>query len=750
IPLIVLTGSVGEEQAVQCMHLGAADYLLKNRLSRLGPAVHRALQEKRARDAKHSAEQEARERRNFEESLTALSTKLTHASSDQLEQALTHVLETVGKLHDCEQVVVRTLSPADQKLVIRQKWRAPAARLGEPATVLDIENVGWPKPQVLRGECVILVRSELPDTAARVRELMAEDGTEVLAIAPMRVENETIGMIGLNWSKRPETLPVGLLGRLKLLAEVVASTLARQRAEAALQERLRFEELLGSLSTRLINGRHSEIDGALSDGLRGVAEFHACDQVLIRRFDAREGALFLLSCWSSPATVVAAPLPRCTPADLHWRGDAALREQYVLLTQKDVPLEHGEFRDQLERARVMARVLLPLQAEGEVLGTIELVWASVPTQCSEALLKRLVMLASVVTNALVRRRSEEQREQAFLELEQLKKAAEQERDYLRKELQDSDARDPIGVDSGLKGVFQLVDAVAPTSATVLVCGESGVGKELVARAIHQRSGRANGPMVKVNCASIPKELFESEFFGHVKGSFTGALRNRAGRFEIADGGTIFLDEVGEIPFEMQSKLLRVLQDGCFERVGDDRTRAVNVRVVAATNRDLEVEVQAGKFRADLYYRLNAFPIAIPPLRERREDIGALAEVVLRRCCDQMRRHDLALSAEQLEMLESYEWPGNVRELEHVIERAVILSQGSSLRLDLALIAAPATKSQPPRIMTESELRRLERENLVAALERTAYRVSGPHGAAELVGLSPSTLRDRMKAHNISR
>jgi len=298
----------------------------------------------------------------------------------------------------------------------------------------------------------------------------------------------------------------------------------------------------------------------------------------------------------------------------------------------------------------------------------------------------------------------------------------------------------------------MVDAVASTKATVLIHGESGVGKELIARAIHAKSTRSAGPLVKMNCASIPKELFESEFFGHVRGAFTGAQRDRVGRFELADRGTIFLDEVGELPLEMQSKLLRVLQESEFERVGDDRTRRVDVRVIAATNKNLEADVARGAFRPDLYYRLSVFPIEVPPLRARREDIIALAEFFLRRYCRELGRIPPTLTEAQRELLTGYEWPGNVRELENVIERAVILAQGGALRLDLALsigssVPAPATSE---RVLTDTELRTLERDNLVAALERVAWRVSDSGGAAELLGVRPSTLRDRMKALGIRR
>jgi transcriptional regulator with GAF, ATPase, and Fis domain len=349
------------------------------------------------------------------------------------------------------------------------------------------------------------------------------------------------------------------------------------------------------------------------------------------------------------------------------------------------------------------------------------------------------------------RRSEEHLRATLSSLAALKARIEGERDYLREEVKGAQA--PLVAESeAMKHVLEAVRAVAATDATVLIEGETGAGKEVVAREIHAASQRADGPLVKVNCASIPRELFESEFFGHVRGAFTGATRDRRGRFELADGGTVFLDEVGEIPLELQAKLLRVLQEHELERVGDDRTRRVDVRVIAATNRDLAQEVADGRFRADLYYRLSVFPIVVPPLRERVEDIAPLARSFLARYAAATRRHDLELSAADLRRLEAYDWPGNIRELSHVIERAVILSPKPPLRLDLA---APGQTRLPgdeagadePRVRPVSELRELERRNILLALEE-AGKIAGRGGAADLLQMSPSTLRDRMRALDI--
>jgi PAS domain S-box-containing protein len=314
----------------------------------------------------------------------------------------------------------------------------------------------------------------------------------------------------------------------------------------------------------------------------------------------------------------------------------------------------------------------------------------------------------------------------------------------------------IGESPAMKGVIAQIEQVADTDATVLITGETGTGKEVVARAIHDVSGRRERPLVKVNCAAIPAALIESEFFGHEKGAFTGATQQREGRFALADGGTIFLDEIGELPIDLQSKLLRVLQEGEFDPVGSSRTRKVDVRVIAATNQDLVHEISERRFREDLYYRLNVFPIHVPPLRERGDDVVLLAGAFAETLATRMGQTIRTVSPGDVARLKAHPWPGNVRELQNVIERALIVSRGAELELIGALPSAgpsesvPAESEGPSGIQTAQELQELERANIVRALETTAGRVSGEQGAARLLGMNPSTLSSRMRALGIKR
>jgi formate hydrogenlyase transcriptional activator len=348
---------------------------------------------------------------------------------------------------------------------------------------------------------------------------------------------------------------------------------------------------------------------------------------------------------------------------------------------------------------------------------------------------------------------------ASAEVDTLRQRLELENAYLKEEIRaERHHQGIIGRSPTIAATLRQIDLVAGTDATVLITGESGTGKELIARAIHEASRRSARPMIRVNCAAIPRDLFESEFFGHAKGSFTGALRDRVGRFELADGGTLFLDEVGEIPLDLQGKLLRVLQERSFERVGEARTRAVDVRVVAATNRDLRAEVASGHFREDLYFRLNVFPIQARPLRERPEDIPPIAQHLLTAAARRLNIPEPRLSEGDVRRLCGYAWPGNVRELENVIERAAILSARGRLRLDLP-DGEPARTPDPVRLpvaapdgrpATEAERRARDRAEIVAALALADGRISGPGGAAALLGLRPTTLASRIKAHGISR
>ena len=390
----------------------------------------------------------------------------------------------------------------------------------------------------------------------------------------------------------------------------------------------------------------------------------------------------------------------------------------------------------------------PIIYKGEILGVLA-VFDREPVTDEATVWFR--MIADHVAVAIANAR-------AFEEIERLKVQLELENTFLKEEvLEAQNFGEIVGQSPAIANLVEQIELVAPTDATALISGESGTGKELVAREIHRRSQRKDHPLVRVNCASIPRELYESEFFGHAKGAFTGALKDRAGRFQAADGGTLFLDEVGEIPLEMQSKLLRVLQEGEYERVGEETTRKVNVRIIAATNRKLAQEVEARHFRQDLYYRLNVFPIEVAPLRNRKEDIPLLATTFMAHVRKKLNCTGRELIQAEVLKLQNYHWPGNVRELQNIIERAVISSRCGSVKFDLPVPQASGTSFKTPikknsdhpnEVLTEEDMRLRERANIETALKQTDWKIYGTDGAAELLGIKPTTLLSRIKKMGI--
>ncbi len=355
-----------------------------------------------------------------------------------------------------------------------------------------------------------------------------------------------------------------------------------------------------------------------------------------------------------------------------------------------------------------------------------------------------IFLLAIVRDVTKRKQAEQKLQEAFIEIKDLKDRLQQENVYLREEIELRYKHgDIVGKSDAIKNILTQVEQVAKTDSTVLIQGETGTGKELIARAIHSLSLRKDRPMVKVNCASLPSSLVENELFGHEKGAFTGANVKQIGRFEVADESTIFLDEVSEMPLKLQAKLLRVLQEGQFERLGSTRTISVDVRVIAATNQDLAKAVQQGAFREDLYYRLNVFPIAVPPLRERREDIPLMVQAFVKEFEITLGKRIESISRRSMDAVQQYSWPGNVRELRNVIERAMILTRGSKLSFALPEISLP-------KPLDDTGLAEMEKKHILRVLDSTGWLVSGKRGAAHFLGLKESTLRSKMKKLEIKR
>lgn len=524
----------------------------------------------------------------------------------------------------------------------------------------------------------------------------------------------------------------------------------RMRSQGSLEERLQFEQLLSEISSVYTNLPASEVDQTIVYGLQRIGKFLGADRCNLSQFSGDKTFIIrIVHSWSDEGII---PLPKFlvgTSSFFPWALSKLKGGEVVQYVQvEDLPDEAQVDKKNYREFGARSHISVPIAVGGKIVGILTLDAVRNQRNWPQELISRLKLVGEVFANALGRKEKEQEIQKAFSEIEKLKDQLEADNTYLREEIELAyDFHQMIGQSDDLKHMIAKINRIAATDTTVLVLGETGTGKELVARAIHAASPRKDRPLVKVNCAALPVNLIESELFGHEKGAFTSAQARQIGRFELADGNTLFLDEIGELPLESQAKLLRVLQEGEFERLGSSRTTKVNVRIIAATNRNLEEEVQKGRFRQDLWYRLNVYPIAVPPLRHRREDIPLLVNWFVNKFSRKQGKSIKRIPLNVTKSLQGYHWPGNIRELVNVIERAVINSQGSSLQLLDKLTASPSEVETTAPVMTLEEV---ERNHILQVLEETKWRINGPKGAALALGLNPSTLRFRMQKLGIGR
>jgi len=519
-----------------------------------------------------------------------------------------------------------------------------------------------------------------------------------------------------------------------------------ETTHAELEERLRFETLLAETSSRFVNVPTDRIDGEIEGAQRRICELLDIDRSTLWQVCEGEPGTLLLTNLHHPAGSLSPP-ERMNGRDFFpWITQKILGGETVTFSKMtDIPPEASRDRENLLAYGTKSDVVVPLSVgEGPVFGMLTFAVMREERSWSETVVKGFQLVAQVFANALARKRADEQLRKHVGEIEELKQRLEKENIFLQEEIKLLvEHKDIVGQSLGMKKVLTQAEQVAQTDSTVLLLGETGTGKELLARAIHSMSSRKDRPLVTVNCASLPPTLIESELFGREKGAYTGAMTKMIGRFEIADGSTLFLDEIGDLPLDLQSKLLRVLAEGNFERLGSTKSLHVNVRIIAATNRDIEQEVKDGKFRRDLFYRLNVFPIVIPPLRERREDIPLLVRAVVKEFQKRMGKEIERIPKKTMQALQSYSWPGNVRELRNLIEHAMILSNGKTLDVHVPKLASSEREAT-------GNLEDVERKHMVAVLERTGWRIAGQGGAAEVLGLKRTTLQAKMKKLGIKR
>lgn len=525
---------------------------------------------------------------------------------------------------------------------------------------------------------------------------------------------------------------------------VVQDITEQKLKEEAQVERLKFEALLSTLSATFINVSVSEVDGKIVQGLQKIVDFLGFDRSSVWRLDSDSGQMVCTHTYALPG-IKQPPAILSRDTMPIWNSMVA-RDQIFKVSDVDELSDNFALEKMYckEHGGIKSIMFIPASVGGVVVGFITFVSYRVKRDWPDDLIQRLRLLWEVYANALERKRADQQIQMALAEIEKLKDRLEAENIYLRDQINIEHQYDEIvGTSYAVRRVLLQVEQVASTDSTVLILGETGTGKELIARAIHNQSTRRTRAMIKVNCAALPAALIESELFGHEKGAYTGAVSKQIGRFEAANGGTIFLDEIGELPLELQTKLLRVLQEGQFERLGSPRPVDVDVRVIAATNMNLALAVREGRFREDLYYRLNVFPISVPPLRERQEDIPLLVRAMVDEFGKAFGKTIERIPRKSMEALDRYSWPGNIRELRNVVERAMILSKDSVLVFDVPDSATTA-------ISQSMSLEDVERMHIISIMEKTGWRVRGKNGAAEILRLKPTTLDSKMKKLGISR
>ena len=604
------------------------------------------------------------------------------------------------------------------------KWQAPS----------EIPIEGTVAGSVWQTQQALVIHDLQDETRFPVSQALRDREVRALCVLPLTTAQQRLGVLSM-WSDKPGTYDQQDLEFAQLVAGQIAVAVGAQCYQHKLARERERSELLLEVNNMLVSNLElRELLSAISVCLQRVLPHDVADLAL---YDPESKQLRLAAA-DFPANEDFFVEGEVIPLEGNPAGIAFSTRQRVLIDSREVNSHHGQ---RFAAAGVKSSCLVPLISHDKVLGVLG-VSSMHETAFSDTdadLLGQVAnQVAIAVENAL-----------AFRKIDELKRKLEDEKLYLEEEIRtEYNFEEIIGSSSALKRVLQEVETVAATDSTVLIYGETGTGKELIARAIHNLSPRRERTLVRVNCGAIPTGLLESEMFGHEKGAFTGAIDRRIGRFELANRGTIFLDEVEDIPIELQPKLLRVLQEQEFERLGSSRTTRVDVRVVAATNSDLSQMVAEKKFRSDLFYRFNVFPITLPPLRERPEDIPLLVNFFASKFALKMKKQVERVPSEAMASLVAYNWPGNIRELQNLIERAVILSRGSVLEIPLGeLKQSGRTPAEAPRGLT---LEAIEREHILRVLNESNWVVGGSTGAAARLGLNRTTLNNRMRKLGITR
>ncbi len=687
------------------------------------------------------------EREQFEALVVGIAARFT--DSDKHIDALTDsVLAKLGQFLKADRVTYLEVDAKENRFMPTRNWIAPGSDASEGFPYVNLSaRFEWLSAKIMQDQPVVINHlDQFPAEARDEREYCEQVGICSVAMVPATIRGVVVGALALDAYAQPRNWDDRVVSRLRVLASIIAGANDRERKRKTIAELQRFESAVATVSTTFVNLPPESVDEKIEAGLEVVAR--ALDADLITLLQPRgQGGYVVTHEWASDELSGPGFKGVIVDETYPWLAERLSQGETIAIgALSEYPEESADARDATEREGLQSVLWVPFEIRGELAGhlainsVLERAW-------SPKLFPRLRVLGEVFGEALSRRDAEFRMRESFNEISSLKEKLQQENVYLRREVRLTDRNDDIVGDSdAMQAALQEARQVAATDSTVLILGETGTGKELLARTIHNSSRRSDQVMVTVNCAALPSSLVEAELFGREKGAYTGALSREAGRFEIADGSTILLDEIGELSLELQAKLLRVLQDGEFERLGSAKTLKTDVRVLASTNRDLKKAVEDKEFREDLYYRLNVFPIELPPLRDRRDDIPKLVWTFVQEFSETMGKTIESIPAAAMESLKAYEWPGNVREVRNIVERARIVSHGPILELE------PPNRDSVPGggAVSSRKLADIECGHIRAVLDSTGWRIRGSGGAAEILGLKPTTLEARMKKLGLAR
>jgi transcriptional regulator with GAF, ATPase, and Fis domain len=697
----------------------------------------------------------------FNERLLASAWRMNLESSRGMRIEIETALKDLAEILGADHFSLCTKSPPGDN------WETvldhPVAGASEPLGDLAPRKLSF--VQKLIGERDFLVLNHLPGDPSRKRSavcgrtLVGPAGQDSILVFPVKTDGGNAYLLSFFFVRKSCPVPPPVVPALQPAVGFIASAYDSSRSALENEELTCFEDLLGEISSTYVNIPVDDIDRAVTQDLKRLCKLMNADRysILILKHSEKENTELLYSYTAkhenNPEQFEAGDawvmehgghnLFRCI-------NEICLRGKHHAFSDvEELPDNEKLVKEAMYRMGVKSQLAVPVSANGEVIGLMIIFVARTPRQWRGGLIQKIRQFGDLFASAYARKRFEEARRKAHGEITRLKARLESDFRYLNSEFEKTvGGKIIVGDSRAMNRVMEQVMQVAPTTTPVLLLGETGVGKGILAQSLHQASRLGERPLVQLNCATLAPGLVESELFGHERGAFTGADRQRSGRFEIAEGTTLFLDEIGEMPLELQAKLLRVLETGEYERLGGTKTRKTDARIIAATNRDLEAEVVAGRFRKDLWYRLSIFPIRIPPLRERMEDIPAIVDGFMEKFSRLSGKHFAPIAESVMDDLKRHPWPGNVRELRNIIERAVIVSDGDALCVTMP--NRPLNVEGPEPQGDLRPLVEIERLHILRVLKKAAWRIEGAGGAADILGFNPSTLRSRMRKLGIRR